>query len=397
MQLCLILVTGFIFVVFFAPSIEVLFIGELLCGLPWGAFSSSAVSYASEVTPVALRGYLTTYVNLCWVIGQLIGSGVIKGVTQRTDKWAYKIPFAVQWFWPVPIFILVTLAPESPWFLVRKGRLDEAERSVRRLASSSEKVVPSQTVAMMVRTNEHEVLVHEGISYLDCFKGVDLRRTEIVCVTWACQILTGSSFANHASYFFEQAGLTTNQAVQMDLGMRGVSFLGSVLAWFVMTWVGRRKIMLTGMSLLCVVLLLVGILSIPGEKHSGAVWAESALVVVWVFIWDITVTPVAYAIVGETSSTRLRGKTVGLGRNLYNIFGIVGGILNTYQQNPTAWGWKGKAGFFWFGSCFLALIWAYFRLPECKGRTFREIDILFERKVSARKFKETEVSEMDEE
>jgi SP family general alpha glucoside:H+ symporter-like MFS transporter len=52
---------AFLFVVFFAPIIQVLFLGELLCGLPWGAFSTSAISYASEVAPVALRGYLTTY------------------------------------------------------------------------------------------------------------------------------------------------------------------------------------------------------------------------------------------------------------------------------------------------------------------------------------------------
>lgn len=61
-QISLVLMASFVFIVFFAPTVEVLFVGELLCGLPWGAFSSSAVSYASEVTPVALRGYLTTYV-----------------------------------------------------------------------------------------------------------------------------------------------------------------------------------------------------------------------------------------------------------------------------------------------------------------------------------------------
>ncbi len=122
--------------------------------------------------------------------------------------------------------------------------------------------------------------------------------------------------------------------------------------------------------------------------------------------------PVAYAVVGEVSSTRLRGKTVGLARNLYNVAAVVGGILNTYQLNPTAWNWKGRAAFFWvsillpiqttvlnahqFGSSLLTLIWAYFRLPETKGRSFRELDILFERGVSARKFKETPISEADE-
>lgn len=64
-QVALICLTGFIFINFFAVNVQMLFVGELLCGLPWGAFSSSAVSYASDVTPIPLRGYLTTYVNLC--------------------------------------------------------------------------------------------------------------------------------------------------------------------------------------------------------------------------------------------------------------------------------------------------------------------------------------------
>jgi SP family general alpha glucoside:H+ symporter-like MFS transporter len=55
----------------------------------------------------------------------------------------------------------------------------------------------------------------------------------------------------------------------------------------------------------------------------------------------------AYAIVGEVPSTRLRGKTVGLARNLYNVAGLVGGIINTYSVNPDAWNWKGRAAFFW--------------------------------------------------
>lgn len=41
----------------------------------------------------------------------------------------------------------------------------------------------------------------------------------------------------------------------------------------------------------------------------------------------------------------------------------------------------------------MAFIWAYFRLPEFKGRSFRELDVLFERGISARKFKDTEVLE----
>lgn len=74
------------------------------------------------------------------------------------------------------------------------------------------------------------------------------------------------------------------------------------------------------------------------------------------------------------------------------MFGIINGVIVPYMLNPTAWNWKGKSGFFWAGACFLCFLWTYFRLPEPKGRTYGELDILFERKVSARKFRDTDVS-----
>ncbi len=105
-----------------------------------------------------------------------------------------------------------------------------------------------------------------------------------------------------------------------------------------------------------------------------------------------------WAIPSETSSTRLRQKTLCLARNTYNIANIIGGVLEPYPEvfapsdirymiNPTNWDWKGKAAFFWGVSCLITTIWAYFRLPEARGRTFEELDILFEKRVSARKFR----------
>jgi SP family general alpha glucoside:H+ symporter-like MFS transporter len=65
---------AFIFIIFFAKSLPVLLVGEILIGIPWGVFQTTTTTYASEVCPVVLRPYLTTYVNLCWVMGQLIAS-----------------------------------------------------------------------------------------------------------------------------------------------------------------------------------------------------------------------------------------------------------------------------------------------------------------------------------
>ncbi len=112
MQGALLSVTCFIFIIFFAPSIAVLVVGEGLLGIPWGIIQTLTTTYAAEVSPVALRAYLTSYINLCWVIGIFISTGVLRGTVHRLDQWAYRIPFALQWIWPIPIMIGVSFAPE---------------------------------------------------------------------------------------------------------------------------------------------------------------------------------------------------------------------------------------------------------------------------------------------
>lgn len=193
MAVSLVLVVCIIFILFFSTSVVMLLIGEFLMGFPLGVFQTLTVTYASEVCPVVLRCYLTTYVNLCWVIGQFIASGIVKAMdASRNDQWMFRIPFAIQWAWPVPILIGVILAPESPWWLVRKDRIDEAKQSLIRLSSKNEIVNPEETVAMMIHTNELEKEISAGTSYFDCFRGIDLRRTEVACGVWMCQNLCGS-------------------------------------------------------------------------------------------------------------------------------------------------------------------------------------------------------------
>lgn len=101
----LVVITAAIFLLFFARNIGMLMAGEILCGIPLGAFQTLTTTYAADVTPIALRPILTTFVNLCWIIGQFISAGVLRGVLSRTDQWAWRIPYALQWIWPVPIIV----------------------------------------------------------------------------------------------------------------------------------------------------------------------------------------------------------------------------------------------------------------------------------------------------
>lgn len=384
------LVVAFVFVSFFATNVVTLLVGQILLGMPFGMFQALASTYASDVCPPQVRPYLTTYINLCWVIGQIMCSGVLRGVVNWNSEWAFRIPFAIQWFWPIPLGVLAFFAPESPWWLVRRGRLEDAKRSLLRLTNTEKHpdFDVDQAVAMILYTDNMEKSVSAGTSYLDCFKGSNLRRTEIVCFAWATQILSGSILGSYTAYFLEQAGMSDSLSFTLNIVTFVLGGIGTISSWFFMSKYGRRSMYLGGLGILFVILLVEGFLSLTGKK-SGAEYAIGSLMVVWTFIYDCTIGPVCYSIIAEIPSSRLRLKSIVLARNTFTIVSIVALIITPLMLNPTAWNWGAKAAFFWAGSCFIALVWTFFRLPEPKGRSYAELDLLFENEVPARKFAST--------
>lgn len=377
-----------IFLTFFAPNAGVLLAGEFLCGLPWGVFAVMAPGYAADVCPTKLRGYLTVYVNLCWGIGQLISTGVLDSVKDRTDQWAYRLPFAVQWVWPAPLFVAVLFLPESPWWLVRQGRLEDAEKSLKRLTTANIHDDTKRTVAVILHTQATEASIERGASYLDCFRGVNLRRTEIVCVVWAAQVWCGQLI--NQSYFYEQVGFSSSTSYSLLVGGLGMSCFGTLMSWLLITGLGRRTIYVYGLAWLALLMFIIGFLSL-NKSSKGSQWASAILLILYELSYFFTVGPVCYALISEMPSSALRAKSIALSRLSYYVSSIAVNVFQPYMLNPTAGDWGGKTGFLWGGTGALCCLWAAFRLPEPKGRTYEELDLLFARKISARKFKKYHV------
>lgn len=382
----LIYLVGIIFITFFAQSIEMLFAGSLLSGLAWGVFTTMAPAYASEVCPVVLRSYLETWVVTCWGIGQFVSFGLLKAFSKEPkDPWAWRIPIGVQWAWPVIIIPIIFFAPESPWWLVRKGRVEEAEKAVTRL-STVDRAGAKQAVALMIQTNSLEKDANEGTGLLDCFKGTNLRRTEVACAAWTIQQLSGFVVSGYGTYFFQQAGLKTSDSFSMSVGQAGIHLVCNLIALPVTGKYGRRPLFLGGIVGMAIMWFIIGFSALaPASPAQG--YAASAIYLVWYCIYQITVGPGAYIIVSETSTTRLRSHTISLARNCYNVASIVNTVVGPYILNPTAGNWKGKSGFLTGGILVVCFVWAFFRLPEMRDRTYEELDILFGMKLRARDFK----------
>ncbi|KAH8801352.1 general substrate transporter [Xylogone sp. PMI_703] len=387
----LVILSGFIFIPFFAPNVQILLLGMILCGIPWGTFGIMGSSYASEVCPLALRGLLTSFVNICWVIGQLVAGGVLQGLVSNKTQWAYRIPFAIQWFWPIPLFILAWLAPDSPWWLVRQGRLADAEHSLKRLSSSMTPAEIRMKLAMMVHTNSLEKAMKTESSYLDCFRSTNLRRTEIACMVLSAQSLAGEAFAYGSTYFFTQAGFSSSDSYKLNFGGYAVAFVATCGSWVLMSWFGRRTMIISGMTVMTLILLVIGVLSYPAVHSNSATWAQAVLTLVWLGVYSLTLGPQSFALAAEVSATRVRSQTISIARNAYNVVQIVTSTVEPYLINPTKANLKGKTAFVWMATSTLTVIWCIFRLPETKGLTYEELDILFEKKTPAWKFKATQI------
>ena len=349
-----------------------------------------APTYASEVCPVALRGILNAGMNLAYVIGQFVASGVGKGVSNWTDQWAYRLPFAIQWIW-IPILLVgLYFAPESPWWLVRQGRIDDAANALRRLASDSPRIDIDATLSMIEATTLHELEVEKSTTYMECFRGSNRIRTEVALMVQVWQVITGISLIGYAVYFFELAGLPVDASFDMGVGNTAIGFVATCSSWFLMSFFGRRTIFMWGVGMMAVSLILIGILDcVPNyTSRPGLAWAQAALLDILTYVFQGTVGPVNFVIFAEIGATRLRSQTVALATSTGSIFQIVMTIAVPYMLNASAANWRGKTGFFFGGLSAIATVWCYFRLPETKGRTFEELDLMFEAEVPVRKFKD---------
>jgi hypothetical protein len=95
---------------------------------------------------------------------------------------------------------------------------------------------------------------------------------------------------------------------------------------------------------------------------------------------------VGWTITSEMSSSRLRSKTNGLAAGVNSLFNMAWSIAIPYLVNAENANLGAKSGFVYFGPGICLLFLAYFVVPETKGKTFGELDVLFEARTPARKF-----------
>lgn len=192
------------------------------------------------------------------------------------------------------------------------------------------------------------------------------------------------------------AGVSTERAFQLNLVNSCLQFVANILSLPITSSFGRRTIYLWGTIVNVAFLFILGIVATI-HQTTATNYTQAVLGILISFVYAGSLGPISYTIIAETSSIRLRALSTGVGRAAYYIAEIPMIYLASRLLNPTGWNLGGKCGYVWGGTAVVCFVSAYFFLPELKDRSYRETDILFKRKIPARKFKSTVIDVRDNE
>ncbi|OAQ62967.1 maltose permease [Pochonia chlamydosporia 170] len=377
------IVTGGIFGEMFSTARAAFVVSKLILGLGLGFYLTLAPLATSESAPVVFRGISTAGVQFGIGSGQLLSNAVIKGFGEWDSRWAYRAPFAIQLFFCAFLLVFLPFAPETPWYLARVGKREEARKSLRKLYGRDVDI-DAKLITLEATIAEEEAAKSDQGSIIQCLRGTDRIRTGISTGIFACQHFVGIIFVlGYSSYFFQLAGLPVDKSFDLGVGVTACGLLGIICSWFIMNSYGRRNIFIGGMVAMTSILLLIGILDFV--HTDGAKWAQAALTVIYAFFYFASLGAMAFAILGEASSTSLRAPTIALATATQAVMGIIFNFAIPYMINPDEGNLRGKVGFIFGGLAAIATVWSFFYVPELKGRTFDEIDRMFQAKVPPRK------------
>ncbi|KAH7160656.1 maltose permease [Dactylonectria macrodidyma] len=380
---CLLCIAG-ILVQTFATSIMMIFGGKLISTLGFGLGHALAPVFVAEIAPDHIRGFCLILINTMIVIGQWACALVAYGGTFIHNDWGWRMPILTQLVPPVSMLVLgLLLLPESPSWLLMKGRRDEAAKSLQKFYGPGVDVEPKLVVMETTLAKEKEI-EGQGSSYIECFQGVNRRRTIIVGMVYLAQQFSGAGFvAGYLPYFFTVAGV--NNAVGVAQGAYAIQLVGNVMSWFAIDRLGRRPMILYGSVVLTTTLLVIGGISMLNNQ--SALNAMVALMAIWGFLYQLTLGAVAYAVGGETPTLRLRQKTYSLNVMSNTAAATLVGMVLPILINPGQANLGGKVAFVFFGAALPFAVYFFFCLPEMKGRSYLELEEMFQKKVPARQFK----------
>ncbi|EXJ87773.1 hypothetical protein A1O1_04700 [Capronia coronata CBS 617.96] len=360
-----------------------LVVGRIVVYAGIGLASNVVPTYLSECAPPRVRGAFLGLYSFFNSLGVFIASVTVYGCQHRTDKWQYLIVILVQLFVPLVYLIALPFLPESPRYLVYRGRYEEAEKVMRVLFNHPENITTE--IQLLKLQIEEQRELHKATTLLDCFKGANRRRTIAAMGVQILQQAQGVSFIqNFIITFMQQLGFPN--AFETNVLVTGCSFAVHFVTFITFDKLGRRNSLLLGSLGMAATMMGTGGATTTASVSNLSMPVKNAcaaMLILWYCIYGFTWGPGCWIVTGEVGTGQLRERTIFLASVGSFLTSIPINFVNPYVQKAIG----GDVTFIYGSFSVVAIVFIFFCLPETNRRSLEELDEMFQSDVPTRKFK----------
>ncbi|CAI7614263.1 unnamed protein product [Penicillium discolor] len=360
-----------------STSIPLFVAGRFFAGLGVGLLSATIPLYQSETAPKWIRGTIVGAYQLAITIGLLLAAIVNNSTKDRDDTGCYRIPIAVQFAWAIILVVGMLVLPETPRFLIKQDRYEEATKALarlRRMEVNDPAIVAE--LAEIQANHEYEMRLGKA-TYLEIVRGSLGKRLATGCAVQGLQQLAGVNFIfYYGTTFFQNSGIQNSFVITLITSIINVvsTFPG---LYMVEKW-GRRPLLMFGAVGMCVSQLIVAIVGTAIDSDvSNKVLI--AFVCIYIFFFASSWGPVAWVVTGELFPLKARAKCLSITTATNWLLNWAIAYATPYMVNsgPGNANLQSKVFFIWGGFCFVCGVFVYTCIYETKGLSLEQVDELY--------------------
>ncbi|CAF4316033.1 unnamed protein product, partial [Adineta steineri] len=283
-------------------------------------------------------------------IGLLVAA-IVNNETKDIQSYAcYRIPVGIQLIWALILLVGMFILPESPRYLVMKGRIEEAYNAQARLTSSQSKDPQVDIDIKELIANYELMRSYGGTTYADCFKmgsQKNLLRTLVGIFLQAWQQLTGINFIfYYGTSFFHSAGISQPFVITIVTNIVNVAM--TIPGMLLMDKIGRRHVLIIGAIGMLICEYIIAIIGTAvGQSNDTAQKTLIAFVCIYIAFFASTWGPAAWVVTGELYPVSIRAKCMSLSSASNWLFNFALGYATPYMVDPDKGNMGSKVFFIW--------------------------------------------------
>jgi SP family sugar:H+ symporter-like MFS transporter len=369
-------------------SVPDLIVWRILGGIGIGIASVVAPAYIAEVAPRQVRGSLASLQQLAITLGiftALLSNAVLAGLAGSADNVLWWGLDAWRWMFligvvPAAVYgILSFTMPESPRYLLAKGRNDEARAIFERLVPAADL---DKTMNELISGIEDDKKNKSA-----SLRGSALGLQPIVWIGIVLSVFQQFVGINVIFYYsttlWRAVGFDESDSLMISVFTSVTNVLVTLIAIFLVDRIGRKPILLTGSVLMTLSLGTMALAfafaeTVDGEVSLPGAWGPIALVAANLFVVGFGASwgPLVWVLLGEIFPSRIRGKALGVAAGAQWIANFL--VSWTFPQ-LSDWSLPLTYGLYALFAA-LSFVFVLWKIPETKGMALEQTETLFVRK-----------------